>query len=241
MGMVLMLALWTAIDPLRLGIAALLTSRPRPMHNLFAYWFGTMAQGLTAITGLLILLHIFAPTFTQTMSAALASCTARHVKIAIGLFALPVAALIAVNFSARWARVPMAGGDPSAQVLPSRPTAFARLFGRVQDLLEGGSLWVAFVVGLGHGPAAEAYPVILAVIAASGEAIGTQVSATIIFMVGMLAVVEIPLVCSLAAPARTQTVMLQLHDWMRTRRRRILAAMLAFIGVMLVTTGVGGA
>ncbi|HVR00039.1 MAG TPA: GAP family protein [Mycobacterium sp.] len=237
MGMVLVLTLWAAIDPVRLGIAALLTSRPRPMHNLLAYWFGTMAIGLTAITGLLILLHDFSPTFMQTVSAALASCTARHVKIAIGLFVLPVAALIAVDFSARWARVPTAGGDPSAQVSPSRPTPF----GRVQDLLEGGSLWVAFVVGLGHGPPVEAYPVILAVIAASGDAIGTQVSATIIFMVGMLAVVEIPLVCSLAAPARTQTVMLQLHDWMRTRRRRILAAMLAFIGVMLVTTGVGSA
>jgi hypothetical protein len=242
MGAVLVLALMAAIDPVRLGITALLISRPRPMCNLLLYWFGAMATGMTAVVSLLILLHHFAPTLIQTMPAALASSTARHVQITIGLFALPVAALIAAGFSVRPARVAMAGGDPSAQVLPpSAPTAFARLFGRVRDLLEGGPSWVAFVVGLGHGPPAEAYPVVLAVVAASGEAIGTQVSATVIYMVGMLAAVEIPLVSSLAAPARTHAVMLQLHDWMRTRRRRILAAMLAMAGVMLVATGVGSA
>jgi hypothetical protein len=238
MGMVLVLALFAAVDPVRLGIAALLISRPRPMHNLLAYWFGAMATGMTAVVGLLILLHDFAPTFMQTVSAALASSTARHVQITIGLFALPAAALIAVGFSVRRARVALAGGDPSAQVLPpSAPSAFARLFDRARGLLESGPLWVAFVVGLGHGPPVESYPVALAVIVASGSAIGTQVSATIIFMVGLLAVVEIPLVSSLAAPARTQAVMLQVHDWVRTHRRRILAVMLAVAGVMLVATG----
>ena len=242
MGTVLVLALFAAIDPVRLGIAALLVSRPRPMRNLLAYWFGAMATGITAVVGLLILLDDFAPTFMQSVSAALSSSTARQAQIAIGLFALPVAALIAVGFSARRAQVPMGDGDPSAQVLPQRkPNALARLFGRLQGLLEGGPLWVAFVVGLGHGPPAEAYPVVLAVITASGSAIGTRVSATIIFMVGLLAVVEIPLVSSLAAPARTQVVMLQLHDWVRTRRRRIFATMLAAVGVMLVATGVGSA
>ena len=240
MGTVLALALFAAIDPVRLGIAALLISRPRPMLNLLAYWFGAMAGGITTVVGLLILLHDFAPTFMQTVSAALASSTAREAQITIGLFALPVAALIAVGFSARRARVPMAVGDPSAQVLPQRkPTAFARLLGRARDLLAGGSLWVAFVVGLGHGPPADWYPAVVAVIAASGSAIGTQVGATIIFMVGLLAVVEIPLVSCLVSPAKTQAVAMRLHDWLRAHRRPIFAFILGVVGVFMVANGVG--
>lgn len=239
MGTVLVLALFAAIDPVRLGIAALLVSRPRPMLNLLAYWLGAMATGTTAVIGLLILLHDFVPTFTQIMSAALASSAAHDVRIAIGLFALPLAALIAMGFSVRRAPASMAGGGPSVQTLPQRkPTMIARLLARARDLLEDGPVWVAFVVGLGHGPPAEAYPVVVAAIAASGSSITTQFGATILFMAGLLAVVEIPLVSSLAAPARTRIVMLHLHDWMRTRRRVIFAAMLAAVGVLLLTTGV---
>jgi Sap, sulfolipid-1-addressing protein len=237
MWIVLALAICAGIDPVRLGIVALLISRPRPMRNLLAYWLGAMATGTTAVMGLLILLHHFTPTFMQTVSAALASSAARHAQIAIGLFALPVAVLIAVGFTVRRAQVPMAVGCPSAQVPPRKPNALARMFGRVCGLLESGPPWVAFVVGLGHGPPVEAYPLLLAVVAASGEAVSTQVTATIIFMIGLLALVEIPLVSSVAAPARTQMVMLQLHDWMRSRRRGIFATMLGAVGVMLVAGG----
>jgi hypothetical protein len=237
MGMVLVLAICAGIDPVRLGVAALLISRPRPLRNLLAYWLGAMATGTTAVMGLLILLHHFAPTFLQTVSAALASSTARYAQIAIGLLALPVAVLIAVGFTTRRAQVPAAVVDPSASVPPRRQNALARTFGRVWDLLESGPPWVAFVVGLGHGPPVEAYPLLLAVVAASGEAVSTQVTATIIFMIGLLALVEIPLVSSLAAPARTQVVMLQLHDWMRSRRRGIVATMLGAVGLLLVATG----
>ena len=45
------------------------------------------------------------------------------------------------------------------------------------------------------------------------------------FIVVALAVFEIPLVSYLTAPAQTQAVVLQLHNWLRSRRRRILAVM----------------
>ena len=63
-------------------------------------------------------------------------------------------------------------------------------------------------------------------------------AAAITFIVVMLAVVEVPLVSYLAMPTRTQAVMVQLHDWMRTRRRRIVAVMVAVSGIVLVATAV---
>ncbi|MGH3633799.1 MAG: GAP family protein [Mycobacterium sp.] len=240
MDKVLAMALIAATNPVRLGIALLLISRSRPMVNLLAYWLGAMATGITAALGLLIVVHGFAPTFMQSVSALGASSAARHTQIAIGLLALLVAALIAVGFSVRRMRVPMAGGDPSARVLrPSPPSAFARLLGRAQDVLKGESLWVAFGAGLGSGFPPVEYPVALAVIAASGGAIGTQISAAIIFSVVMLAVVEIPLVSYSATPAQTQAVMLRLHDWVRPRRWRILAIIVAGEAALMVATGLG--
>jgi hypothetical protein len=39
-GSVLVLALLAALNPVRLGLALLVISRPRPVQNLLAYWVG---------------------------------------------------------------------------------------------------------------------------------------------------------------------------------------------------------
>jgi hypothetical protein len=63
---------------------------------------------------------------------------------------------------------------------------------------------------------------VLAIIVASGAAIGTQVSVAIVFVIEVLAVVEITLICYLAWPAKTQAVNRPLHDWSSTHRRQVL-------------------
>ena len=63
----------------------------------------------------------------------------------------------------------------------------------------------------------------LTIIAASGAAIGAQLSAAIVFVVVMLAIVEIILVGCLVAPVKTQEVLRPLHDWVQARRRQVLA------------------
>jgi Sap, sulfolipid-1-addressing protein len=74
-------------------------------------------------------------------------------------------------------------------------SAIRRLLGRAHNAWESGSLWVALVIGMGFGrPAPDVALFVLAIIVASGAAIGTQVSAAIAFVVGVLAVVEITLV-----------------------------------------------
>jgi hypothetical protein len=242
-GTVLVLAFMAALDPGRLGIAILLTSRPRPMLNLLAFWIGGMATGIAGALGALILLRDFMLKATKIVSSMAASSTAGDIKIAAGVLALLIAASIAVGFSApQRAPGPIPAGDRSRLVpQPSTPTAFSRLSERAQSTLEGGCLWVAFVAGLGWAAQPVEYLVAIVAILASGAAIGMQVTAALMFTVVTLTVVEIPLVSYLATPAKTQAVMLQLHNWVRAHGRRILAVIVALAGVMLVATGMGSA
>jgi hypothetical protein len=240
MGTVLVLALMMATDPVRLGVTLLLISRPRPILNLLAYWLGAMLVGVTAAVVVLTMMRDFAPTLLQNLSSLAATAVVRHAQIAFGVLALLLAALTTAGLPARQRlRVPVSvGGDPSALLLqPSTPTGISQLLGRAQRVLGGESLWVALAAGIGTGPAPLEYLVALTAILAMGGAIGTQISAAVVFNVVMLAVCEITLVSYLATPTRTLAIIDQLNSWVRTHRRRILSLMIGVVGVCLVVTG----
>jgi hypothetical protein len=97
----------------------------------------------------------------------------------------------------------------------------------------------ALVIGMVSGPSLDGVLYVLAIIVPSGAGIGTQVSAAIAFVVGMLAVVEIMLASYLVAPAKTQAVVQLLHDWARAHRRKVLVAIFAVVGIALVAQGMG--
>jgi Sap, sulfolipid-1-addressing protein len=251
-GTVLVLGLVYATDLERLAITVFLMSLPRPMRSLLAYWLGCIGPAIAVGLGVLILLRDFGLIVMQNVTSTVASSTCGRVQIAIGVLALLIAALIAVGFPARQrARVPIGGGDASPPaVQPSTPTLFSQLTARAQTLfsrltaraqrvLEGGHPWVAFVAGVYSAPQGAGCLMVLTAIMASGAAVGTQVSAFVAFLVVMLAVVEIPLVSYLAMPTKTQAMMLQLQNWVRARRRRIIEVVLAVGGVVLVAKGMG--
>jgi hypothetical protein len=256
-GSVLVLALLAGINPVRLGLILLVISRPRPVQNLLAFWVGALAAGVLNLLIPLTLLHA-TPMF-NSLAEELDTSSAGRMQIAIGVLALSIAALMLVRYSMRRrARISTPSGN-MATVAPDSltPPAISRLIGRAQDapaeggsairrLLrrahqawENGSLWVALLIGIGMGPAGEEILVLLAIVVASGATIGTQVSAAIAFVVGMLAIVEIMLVSYLATPAKTQAGLQLLHDWARTHRRKVLVAMFAVLGVSLVANGMG--
>lgn len=240
MGTVLVLALMMATDPVRLGVTLLLISRPRPILNLLAYWLGAMLVGVTAAVVVLTMMRDFAPTLLQNLSSLAATPVVRHAQIAFGVLALLLAALTTAGLPARQRlRVPVSvGGDPSALLLqPSTPTGISQLLGRARRVLGGESLWVALAAGIGTGPAPLEYLVALTAILAMGGAIGTQISAAVVFNVVMLAVCEITLVSYLATPTRTLAIIDQLNSWVRAHRRRILSLMVGVAGVCLVVTG----
>ena len=65
-----------------------------------------------------------------------------------------------------------------------------------------------------------------------------QVIAAIVFVVTLLAIIEIALISYLATPAKTQAVVQRLHYWALTHRRKILVATGAVAGVSRVANGV---
>jgi hypothetical protein len=235
----LVLALVAAMDPVRIGIVALLISRPRCMRNLFAFWLGGMATGIAVALVVLLFLRDFALSVMRVVVSAVSQPIVGHIQVAIGVLALQIAALIAARFSTRQRTlVPVAGGGRSVLVIePNTPTGSGRP--SIRGQLERGSLAAVFAAGMALAtPPVEYLGAIIAILA-SGAGAGAQVGAALMFTLVAFAVVEIPLVSYLAWPAKTQAVMLRLHDWIRERRQPILAVVVGACGVLLVVAGIG--
>jgi hypothetical protein len=239
-GTVLLLGLFTAPDPVRIGIAVLLVSRRRPMINLLAFWLGGMAAGIGFGVVALTLLRDSLPALVHDASSTLTSFTGGHVKIVIGVLALLLAAVNAVGVARKRAQVSVGGGGPSALVpQPSPSSMFSRLAGRGRHLLEGGHPWVSFVAGLNQATPWVEYLMALSVIVASGAAIGTQLCAVAEFTVVIFAFIEIPLLCYVVKPAQTEMIVLSMHNWLLAHRRRIFGICAGVCGVAMVASGMG--
>ncbi|SPM36896.1 integral membrane protein [Mycobacterium rhizamassiliense] len=257
-GSVLGLALLAGLNPMRLGLALLMISRPRPGPNLLAYWAGGLTVCVPELLVPVSVLH-FTPMFdfarhdkpTQTTHSTLA-----HIQIGIGAIGLTIAAVIAVRFLTRQREREPAGAATSTTTLDSAlpmqrllgraraaPTedesTMRRLARRARDAWDNGSLWVAWVIGLASVPV-DGVLFMVAIIVASGASMATQLTAAVAFIVVMYAAVEVILIGFLATPARTQALLRLLHDWVRTYRRQILMVMFTVVGVSQLAQGMGG-
>lgn len=262
-GSLLGFALFVTLNPVRLGVILLLISRPRPLQNLFAYWVGCITANLPCYLILLVVLHL-TPTFASFTKdldtpGTVANSIARQIEIGMGVLALLIAALVAVRFSARQrATVPAPSGNTSTLVLDSNPprtisrllghtqdapteggSAIRRLLRRASNVWQGGSLWVAFVVGILTAPSLEGVLIVDAIIVASGASIGMQFGAAIAFVFGIFALEEIILISYLAKPAKTHAALQLLHNWALAHRPKILIAIAAIVGATLVAHGIG--
>jgi hypothetical protein len=235
---VLVMAIAVSFEPIRIGLTVMMLNRPRPMLQLLAFLCGGFAMGVGV--GLVVLFSL-----RPRLSAA-TNFTVPKVQIVIGLLALLVAAVLATNISARlFQRWPLAGaavGNDAGVVVaePTPPSALGKLSTSARHLVQGSSLWVAGVVGSGIALPSVDYMAVLAVILASGAAPAAQTAALLTFNVVALALVEIPLIGYLAAPDKTRALMAALHDWIRSRRRRNVAALLAAAGCFMLAVGMTG-
>lgn len=255
---VLGLALLSALHPVRLGLILLLISRPRPLQNLLAYWLGSLTGCVPTLLTPLMVVH-FAPIFRSfAQRSATPSSGIRHIQIGIGVVVLSIAALMTVRFVARQRAQLTTPGSDTSNPLPDSNTPIAiprllsrkqdaataggsvvgRLLGRAHNAWESGSLWIAWVIGLGS-VSIDGVLFVAAIIVASGTAIGTQVGAAIAFLVGMYGVVEVILVSYLATPTKTQAVLRLLHDWTRAHHRQLLIAIFIVVGVSQLAQGMG--
>jgi hypothetical protein len=208
----LVMAVAVSFEPFRIGATVLMLNRPRPLLQLLAFLGGGYAMGVTV--GLVVL-------FVVGSVVDPAQFTLPRVQMVIGVLALLIAAFLALRPARR-----RPGSD--------------RLASWVLRLADGGSLWVAAVAGLGIALPSIDYLAALAVIAASGSAVATQIGALVAFNAVAFAFVELPLLGYLVAPTRTRAALTSLHAWLRSRSRRGVAALLAAVGCVLVVVGVMG-
>jgi Sap, sulfolipid-1-addressing protein len=260
---ILVVALVFALNPGVLGVIVLLISRPRPVQNLLAYWFGSVVVSVPLILVPLIMLHL-APasaSFARDLATP-SSPTARHIQIGMGILTLTIAGVMTVRALIRMARArrrhrsrgkayAQASSrntstlllDPGSDSPPPdeapRGGPIRRLLNRARAAWENGSVWVAFVFGMTLFPGPPLALFVVTTIASSGASMATEVIAAIVFVLTMLALVEIILVSHLVAPARTQTMLRPVHNWARDHRRQVIIAILVVIGTWQVIRGMG--
>jgi hypothetical protein len=268
-GQLLALALMTTINPVRLGLILLVLSRPRPMQNLLAYWTGALIVGHASLLIPLFVIHSnpSSASFADDFADPASNPTAQRIAIGMGVLLVLIAAVMAVRslvatpVGSRRRPVPERNGEADTSVLaldstvppilsrllqPSQNTGVEggspvrRVLSRTHNAWQNGSPWIAFVLGVIILPPLDGVLIALAIIVASGSAVGTQVVAVILYMIGVLAVEEMILASNLIAPARTQAALRRVHDWARTHHRKFVAIILAVIGLSLVIRGMGG-
>ncbi|MGV0714066.1 GAP family protein [Mycolicibacterium sp. XJ662] len=256
-GSLLALALVGSLNPVRLAATLLVSSQPRPLHSLFVYWVGSLTMGLFALVVPLIVLH-FTPAlkpFTQEWATPQSSPTVRYVQLGIGVLALTGAALLTAGslthrgwlarFGAADESVPVLirDAEPPSEAaqdtLSDSGSAIRELLGRAHQAWRKGSLWVSWVIGLVMGPAPDVVLFALAVIVASGAAIGAQIIGAVAYVLGVLGVVEIILLSYLVNPPKTQAALRRLHGWASTHRQKLLAAILFVVGLSMLAHSSG--
>ncbi len=211
------------------------------MVNLLMFWLGGIATSLTVGLITLFVLREFSLNLMKRVAVAAESYNVAHIQIIAGVLALLIAAVIATGFLTRERRPALVAENLSPEAgAPSAPPVLARMSTRARDALQRGSPWLSFVGGMwvAPGPPVELAGA-LAVILASGAAASTQVAAVIVYCLVAFGVVSIPLISHLAAPAKSQAIMLQVASWINARRRPLFVGILVVVGVYLVATGAG--
>jgi hypothetical protein len=253
---VLGFAMVCALEPTRIAIAGLLVALPRPCRNLLVFWLGMLTAGTAfAVAGLYVVSDYVAP-IVNVVHSAFDSPIIPPIKIVAGLLAISATVWIVVRAKVRGAvpvpvpvPVPVSVGGPSECPSEWEPTPpkkrsiwapFVITPGTWSGWLGGGSLGMAYVAGLfTAAPPLEFWGAMLTILV-SGAAAGTQVGATLLFMIVGYSIAEIPLICYLAAPVKTRAVVTRLHDWLQANRRPVAIGAMGTFGVLMVVGGVGG-
>jgi hypothetical protein len=220
----LLMAVAVSLEPFRIGMTLLMINRPRPMLQLVAFLTGGFTMGI--VVGVVVL-------FVLRPALGSAHFTLPRMQLAVGAVLVAYAVLVAL--SARRAKTADDDGLVARLVARFRPLAT-----RAWELINNSSLWTAGFAGLLMALPSVDYLAVLAIIAASKAAVAAQFGALVVFNAVAFSFVEIPLCCYLVAPDRTRATLVAVHDWLRSRRHRDVAILLAVVGCLLLIAGFSG-
>lgn len=98
---------------------------------------------------------------------------------------------------------------------------------------------MSVVFGLGYATPPPLVLLILTMMIGAGASIGTQVLGIFVFILVILAIVEIALVGHLLAPRATESVLGPVHTWALAHRTTILLVIFLVAGLLQAAIGVG--
>lgn len=235
---VLLLGLTVSIEPTRLGLIALLLTRPRPIRHLVVF----QIVGLTISLSVgLTVLFVFHHSFLGKSDISPAP-----LQIAFGVVLLLLAAVLASNVPLdRFSRqkVSTAGGADDVAVEDAAPPPTSRrtqLLHRVRRFAKGESSALSASIGAATAMPSIDYFALLAIIIASKAPALEQALALMTFLLLAGAGASIPLVSFILAPARTRIWVQKLSSWIRRRTRKQAGLFIGVVGAILIAIGVSG-
>ncbi|OYN80878.1 hypothetical protein CG716_07740 [Mycolicibacterium sphagni] len=235
-----LLGLAVSIEPARVGLIALLLTRPRPARHLLVFLCTGLAMSLSVgFAVLFVFHHIF---------LGKANFNPALIQIGIGGVALVLGALLMSKiplrqFSRReMAEVPAGSTADSAVVVqdPPPPSRFKRLSNRVRGFVQGESSWFSGSVGAALAMPSVDYMALLALIIASKTPPAEQAAALVTFLLLASWAAVVPLLSFLVAPAKTRIWVQRFNEWIRTRTRRHAGVFVAVVGIILIGVGLHG-
>ncbi|CRZ14549.1 GAP family protein [Mycolicibacterium neworleansense] len=230
---VLALAIAVNFDPTRIGFILVVLSRPRPILQLAAYLSGGIL--MSAAVAILVVFVVHHGLFS------IPEIDGATVQLVVGVLALLLAAFLATNLSvgslSRKA-VPVGAADP--EPTDDGPGSAAGTPGWLKRRSLGTSPWVSGVMGVSTALPSVEYMALLVVIAASS--VSTWAKALTIggYLLVANVVSAVPLVSYAVAPQQTQSTLASFQRWIRARRRRDFALVLAIAGCVLIAIGFAG-
>lgn len=230
---VLALAIAVNFDPTRIGFILVVLSRPRPILQLAAYLAGGVAMSSAVAVLVVFVVHRGLFSVPEINGAT--------VQLAVGILALLLAAALASNISVgSRSRSKVAAGGVDPPPGDEGTGAVARKTGWFQRKSLGTAPWVSGVMGVSTALPSVEYMALLVVIGASSvSAWGKALTLGIYLLVANI-VSAVPLVSYALAPDRTRTSLASFQLWIRARRRRDFAMVLAIAGCVLISIGIAG-
>jgi hypothetical protein len=233
---VVLLGLAVSIEPARIGLIALLLTRPRPARHLFVFLCTGLAMSLSVGFAVLFVFH---HTFLGK-----ANFNAGLIQIGIGVVALLLGALLVSNIPLRqFARkevveVPAGAGDSPVVVQdPPPPGRLKRASTKLRGFAKGESSWFSGSIGAALAMPSVDYMALLALIIASKTPPLEQATALVTFLLLASWAAVIPLVSFLIVPGKTRVWVQRFNEWIRTRTRKHAGAFVAVLGLILIGVG----
>jgi hypothetical protein len=210
-----LLAIASAFWPVLLLVVLVSLRAPHPVRLLVSFLAAAL---LTTMTVGLVVIYALRGT-------ALVSTSRDSFDPAVQITAGSIAILAAILIHRRRSGTP-AAPSPAPQS------------GRTERMLERGAP-LAFVAGVVLNIFPGAFPLIaLKDIAELDVGIAATVALVLGFYVIMFALIEVPLVGYLVAPAWTEQATRRFNVWLRANSSRLAVAALAIAGVLLVVAGI---